>query len=94
MGNERVGDFLFVSAHFGRFVAILFAAFIAPDRETNIEGRQRHYRVSFAQWDSMAAKEIPSDMKPMIFAQHHPAIIAVFPHTKLPPSHRFVWAGN
>lgn len=32
----------------------------------------------------MAAKEALAKVKPAVFAEHDPAIIAVFPHTDLP----------
>jgi hypothetical protein len=32
----------------------------------------------------MAAKKALPEMKPCIFAEYHPAVIAVFPHANLP----------
>jgi hypothetical protein len=83
MGTKRLREFLFVSVHVRWLIAILIAAFIAPDREVAVESRQWHYGICFAQRDSMAAKKVLPHMKPMIFAEYHPAVIAIFPHRGL-----------
>jgi hypothetical protein len=83
MGAERIRKILLVSVHIRWLIAIRIAAFIAPDREVAIESREWHYGVCFAQRDSVAAKKVLPHMKPMIFAEYHPAIIAIFPHRNL-----------
>jgi hypothetical protein len=83
MGTKRIRRFLFVSVHIRRLIAVLIAAFIAPDREVAIESREWHHGICFTQRDSMAAKKVLPHMKPMIPAEYHPAIITIFPHGDL-----------
>jgi hypothetical protein len=83
MGSERIRKFLIVSSHLGWFIEILLAAFIAPDRETAIEGRQGHHAICFTQRDSVARKDVPRKVEPVIFTKYYPAIIIIFPHSDL-----------
>jgi hypothetical protein len=84
MGNKGLRKFLVVSADVRWPVDIILAAFIAPHREVGIERRKRQNSVCFAQRNPMTAKEVLPHVKPMVFAEDYPAVIAVFPHTDLP----------
>jgi hypothetical protein len=83
MRSERIRNFLFVSSHLWWFIDKLLAAFITPDRETVFQSRQGHFAICFTQRDSMAFKEVPPKMKPIIFAKDYPAVIAGFQHSDL-----------
>jgi len=60
---------------------IFLAALIAPDREAALKSRESCDSIRLAKGDSMSEENILPNMKPMILAEHHPAILAVFPHT-------------
>jgi hypothetical protein len=81
MGSERLRKLLFKFQHFRGFVGILLAALIAPDCYPALESRERHDSICLSKRDSMPIKKILPNMKPMILAEHHPAIMAIFPHT-------------
>ena len=80
MGSERLGKFLFELQHFCGFVGIFFAADIAADPEAAIKSRSRRESVCLPKGDSMPKKNILSNMKPMVLAAYHPAIMAVLPY--------------
>jgi hypothetical protein len=80
MGSERLRKLLLKSPHFRGFIGIFFAALIAPDPEGAIQSGRRHVDICFAEGDFMPKKNILSNMKPVVLADYHPAIIAIFPH--------------
>ena len=80
MRCERVRKLLFESEHCRGFIEILFAAVIAPDPEGAIERRARGEGIGFGKGDSMPEEKVLPKMKPMILAEHHPAVVAIDPH--------------
>lgn len=82
------------SAQFGEFILILFAATIAPDRETPIQTERKTWRrsegICLAKRDSMSPKDVFSNMTPTIFAEHHPVITDIFPHKQPPKAGKLV----
>jgi len=60
---------------------ILLAALIAPDHERALKSRESCDSIRLGKGDSMPEENILPNMKPMILADYHPAITAVFPHT-------------
>lgn len=93
MRSERLWRLLFVSPHFRGFIEIFLAAIIASNSETLVDGGARHDGICLGKWDSMPKEKVLSKMKPMVLAQHHPAITAILPHATS-PSHYYGWAGN
>jgi len=81
MRCERVRKLLFESEHCRGFIEILFAAVIAPDPEGAIERRARGEGIGFGKGDSMPEEKVLPKMKPMILAEHHPAVVAIDPHS-------------
>src|SRR5438552_4632607 len=81
MRCERVRKLLFESEHCRGFIEILFAAVIAPDPEGAIERRARGEGIGFGKGDSMPEEEVLPKMKPMVLAEHHPAVVAIDPHS-------------
>src|SRR5437588_12844157 len=80
MRCERVRKLLFESEHCRGFIEILFAAVIAPDPEGAIEGRARGDGIGLGKGDSMPEEKVLPKMKPMVLAEHHPAVVAIDPH--------------
>jgi len=80
MGRERVRKLLFVFEHFRGFIEILFAAVIALDTEAVFEGRAGCDGVGLGKRDSMPEEKVLPKMKPMVLAEHHPAVVAINPH--------------
>jgi len=81
MRSERVRKLLFESEHCRGFVKILFAAVIAPDPEGAIERRARSEGIGFGKGNSMPEEKVLPKMKPMILAEHHPAVVAIDPQS-------------
>jgi len=81
MRTERVRKLLFESEHCRGFIEILFAAVIAPDPEGAIERRARGEGIGFGKGDSMPEEKVLPKMKPMVLAEHHPAVVAIDPHS-------------
>src|SRR5205809_5686941 len=81
MRCERVRKLLFESEHCRGFIEILFAAVIAPDPEGAIERRARGEGIGFGKGDSMPEEKVLPKMKPMVLAEHHPAVVAIDPHS-------------
>jgi hypothetical protein len=67
--------------HFGRFVDIFFGALIASGLERRIDRRSRSDCVGLGKRDSVPEIQILPKVKPMILAENHPKVRAVFPHT-------------
>ena len=80
MRSERVRKLLFESEHCRGFVEILFAAVIAPDPEAAVEERARGDGIGFGKGDSMPEEKVLPKVKPMVLAEHHPAVVAIDPH--------------
>src|SRR2546421_11146444 len=80
MRCERVRKLLFESEHCRGFIEILFAAVIAPDPEGAIERRARGEGIGFGKGNSMPKEKVLPKMKPMVLAEHHPAVVAIDPH--------------
>ncbi|OLE47047.1 MAG: hypothetical protein AUG46_07715 [Acidobacteria bacterium 13_1_20CM_3_58_11] len=81
MRSERVRKLLFESEHCRGFIEILFAAVIALDPEGAIERRARGEGIGFGKGDSMPEEKVLPKMKPMVLAEHHPAVVAINPHS-------------
>jgi hypothetical protein len=71
---------LFESQHFWGFIKILFAALIASDPEVGIDSRAGSDGICLGKYDSISEQYILPNVVPMVLAQHHPTITAVFPH--------------
>jgi hypothetical protein len=80
MGSEGLWKLTFESPDFRGFVKIFFATFIAPDREGAIGDRARAEGIRFAKRNSVFEEEILSNMKPIVLAEHHPAVMVILPH--------------
>src|SRR5205085_4675996 len=76
-----VRKLLFESEHCRGFIEILFAAVIALDPEGAIERRARGEGIGFGKGDSMPEEKVLPKMKPMVLAEHHPAVVAINPHS-------------
>jgi hypothetical protein len=83
MGSERIGKLLVESPHFRGFIEIFLAAFIAPDREGTIENGARAEGVGLAERNFVPKEEILPEMKPMVLAEHHPAVMGILPHRNI-----------
>src|ERR1700757_2942038 len=80
MRSERVRKLLFEFEHFCRIIEILFAALITPDAETTFEGRASGDGIGLGKRNPMPEEKVVPKMKPVVFAEHHPAIVAIDPH--------------
>jgi hypothetical protein len=80
MGNEGLWKLTFESPDFRGFVKIFFATFITPDREGAIGDRARAEGIRFAKRNSVFEEEILSNMKPIVLAEHDPAVMVILPH--------------
>jgi hypothetical protein len=94
MGSEIVRKLLLESQYFGRLVEILFAALIAPDSEWATENRARVDGVSLGKGNSMPVEEVYAEMSPVVFAEHHPDVMAIGPHFFLSGSLPACFAGS
>jgi hypothetical protein len=94
MGCKRIRKLLFESPHVRGFIKILPAAVITPDREGAIELGTRAEGISLAKRDSMPKEEILSKVKPIVLAEHHPAIMVILPHTRILQAIRVIGRGN
>ena len=70
---------MFISQDFRRFVSVFLAAKVAPHEDGPVNLGTRGDGVSFNERNSMDVKYVWSAMNPMVLANHHPAITAVFP---------------
>ena len=57
---------------------------IARNGEGAVKLRARSDGVRFRKSDSVAVKEIMSEVKPPVFTENHPAILTVLPHSVSP----------
>jgi hypothetical protein len=80
MWSEGVGRLEFGSQDFRGLIKILLVAGIAADAEPAIHRRARGDGIGLGKRDPVPEKEILPKMEPMVFAKHHPAIAAIFPH--------------
>jgi hypothetical protein len=80
MRGERVRKLLFEFQHFCRIIEILFVALITPDAEATFERRTSGDRVGLGERDPMPVEKVMPKMKPLVFAKHHPAIVAIHLH--------------
>jgi hypothetical protein len=94
MGSERLRKLLFESPYFRGLIKILFAAFIAPDRERAIKLGTWAEGIRLAKGNSVSKEEILSKMKPMVLAEYHPTIMVILPHTSILQSYESDWAGR
>ena len=62
------------SNQIGRIVCVFLAAFIAPNRQAELNLWGRSERVRFSQWNLMAREEIFLPMKLLILADDRPAV--------------------
>jgi hypothetical protein len=81
MGSERLWKLLVESPHFRGFIKIFLSAFIAPDREGAIEIGSHAEGIRLAKRNFVSKEEILSKMKPMVLAEHHPAVMVILPHS-------------
>jgi hypothetical protein len=79
MGSEMLREFLLDSQHIREFVAVLFAAVIAPDSERAIEIGERHEGIGLAKGDSVPEEKVLFKVKPMVLAEYHPTIWPIRP---------------
>jgi hypothetical protein len=84
MRRETPGNGLHRPSHFRRLVAIFFAALVAPYDKTVIDSGTGRKIVSYSQGDLMPKENIASEMKPIVLAEHDPAVIAIFRHGPSP----------
>jgi hypothetical protein len=94
MGSEGLWKLLVKSPDFRGFVKVLFAAFIAPDREGAIENRTRAESVRFAKRNSVFEEEILSNMKPIVLAEHDPTVIIILPHRNILRAMKMIGRGG
>jgi hypothetical protein len=94
MGSEGLWKLLVESPHFRGFVKILFAAFIAPDREGAIEDRASAKGIRFAKRNSVFKEEILTKMKPIVLAEHHPAVMVILPHRNTLQAMKIIGRGD
>jgi hypothetical protein len=80
MRSERVRKLLFVFEHVPGLIEILLKAVIAPDTEAALEGRARGDGIGLGKGDSVPEEKVLPKMKPMVLAEHHPAVVAIDPH--------------
>jgi len=71
---------LITSQHFCGLISILFAAVITSNPEGAIDMRAGREGVGLGKRDSVPEKQILPNVEPMVLAEHHPKIAAVFPH--------------
>jgi hypothetical protein len=84
MGSKGRWKLLLISTHVHWFVGILFSTIITTHLEGAVQRRWNPIDISLSERDSMAKKKILPHVKPVILANHYPAIMAVFPHTRPP----------
>ena len=84
MGLKGLRRFLFVANDFGGFVKIQFATIVAAHAEASINRRRRGNGIGYSERNPVPVKQILTNMIEMIFAQHYPAILSIFPHWNLP----------
>src|SRR6266852_2281030 len=94
MRNERVRKLLFEFEHFCRIIEILFAAVIAPNAEATFEGRASSDGIGLGKRNPMPEEKVVPKMKPVVLAEHHPAIAAIHPHFFPYSSPSFVSVGT
>ena len=94
MGSEMLGWLQFGSQHFRGFIEILLAAGIAPDHEALIDSRARGDGICLGKGDSMPKEKVLPKMKPVVLAEHHPAIMGILPHTNTLLAMRMSGRGN
>jgi hypothetical protein len=94
MGSERLWKLLVESPHFRGFIRILLAAFITADREGSIENRARAKGIRLAKRNFVSKEEILSKMKPMVLAEHHPAVMVILPHSNILRAIKMIGRGN
>src|SRR6266852_3409582 len=94
MRDERVRKLLFEFEHFCRIIEILFAAVVAPNAEATFEGRASGDGIGLGKRDLMSVEKVVPTMKPVVLAEHHPAILAIYPHFFLYDSLLVCFSGN
>ena len=83
MGLKGLRRFLFVAKDFGGFVEIRLATIVAAHAEASINHRTRGHGIGYSERNPVPVKQILANMMEMIFAQHDPAILSIFPHWNL-----------
>jgi hypothetical protein len=84
MGMKGLGRFLFVANDFGGFVKIQLATIVAEHAEAGINHRTCGNGVGYSQRNPVSMKEILSNVIEIIFAEHYPAVLSIFPHWNPP----------
>jgi hypothetical protein len=80
MGLKKLGRLLFVAENLRGRIEILLAAIVAAHVEASINHRTAGNGVGYSKRDSVPVKQIPPNMVEIVFAEHHPAILRIFPH--------------
>ena len=75
---------MLVSTHVCWFVRILFTTIVTSYPERTVQCRWNPIDIRLSERDSMDKKKILPPVKPVVLADHYPAIMAVFPHTHPP----------
>lgn len=81
MGLKSLGKFQLDSSHVLGFIHVRLSALIAPDGEVFNEMRESSHSIGLGEGNSMPEEKILADMKPVVLAKNHPAIVGVFHHT-------------
>ena len=80
MGSEGLRGFQFESPYFGGLVNVLFPALIAAYPEPVFQPWTGHHRIGLTKGNLVPEEKIPPKVKPVVLANHHPAITDIFPH--------------
>jgi hypothetical protein len=67
---------------------------IAADPETALKSWAGHEGIRLAERYFVSKENVLSKMKPMVFADHHPEIIGIFPHANAPKGIRTIRHAN
>jgi hypothetical protein len=86
MGCERVRKILLDSQHLGGLIRVHRATYIALNAEGASERWKRHISIGHAKRDAVSEQKILPQMKPVVLAEDHPAVVAIFPHGPPPCS--------
>lgn len=80
MGLKSLWKFQLDSSHVLGFIHVRLSALIATNSEGFNERRESSHSIGLSQGNSMPEEKILADMKPVVLAKNHPAIVGVFPH--------------
>lgn len=84
MGLERRRRFLFVANNLRRRVQILLAAIVAAHAKPRVNGWPRRDAVRQSKRNPVFVEQVLSQMVEVVLAEHHPAVLRIFPHPRTP----------